>query len=96
MQWRSLAHRLDHAGELVRAVNLYIGDGAGGWLEIEVEVATGGHIAECQHLHGAATSVGVEGNPEFAATSGSGAQVYEHQGHEVFAKDVEELDRGAR
>ncbi len=70
--------------------------GAGGWLEVEVEVAGWGHVPEGQHLHRAATAMGVESDPEFATTSGGGAQVYEHQRYQVFPKRVEEFDWGAR
>lgn len=96
MQWRSLAYRFDHPPKFVRAMNLYIGDGAGRWLEVEVEVAGWGHVPEGQHLHCAATTMGVEGDPEFAATGGGGAQVYEHQRHQMLAECVEEFDWGAR
>jgi hypothetical protein len=96
MQGDALAHAVNDALELVNAARFDISDGAGGRLVIEVEVAVGSNEAEGHDLDRAATALGVKRDPEFAPSSGGGAEVYQNEGHKLFAEGVEELDWRAR
>jgi hypothetical protein len=96
MQRDALAHAVNDALEFVDAMRLDIRDGAGGGFAVKVKVAVGGDEAEGHDLDGAATALGVERDPEFAPPRRCGAKVYQDEGHQLLAEDVEELDGRAR
>jgi hypothetical protein len=89
MQRRALSHRVNDPLELMRAVHFHIGDGARGWLQVQIEVTRWRRIAEGDHLHGAATALRIQRYPELAPSRGRGAQIHQHQRHEILAEDVE-------
>src|SRR5690349_16332028 len=76
-------------------IDVHIRDGARRLLEIVVEEAGDLVVAEGHDTHGAAAALRIERDPEFTATGGGVAQVYQHERDGVLAGEVEELDGGA-